>query len=94
MQEKRDRLQNSVNNHQTSNEITQLNQAIVDLENSSLIERMKKGFSKNDIEHHTNISKAAAEPQTIALSSANYFPNEITKIELDAPITSREADGF
>ena len=95
VQEKRDRLAELRKQiDQTSNEITQLNQVIVDKENSSLIERMKKGFSKNDIEHaHEQLAKQQQNHKRL-LSIQQTISNEITKIELDAPITSREQMDF
>jgi hypothetical protein len=91
VQEKRDRLAELHKKiDQTSKEITQINQGIVELENSSLLERMKKGFSKNDLEqayeqltrHQQNHKRLLAIEQTIS--------NEITKIELVAPIMPKE----
>jgi len=91
VQEKRDRLAELHKKiDQTSKEITQINQGIVELENSSLLERMKKGFSKNDLEqayeqltrHQQNHKRLMSIEQTIS--------NEITKIELDAPIAPHE----
>ena len=95
IQEKRDRLAELRKQiEQTSNEITQLNQAIVELENSSLLERMKKGFSKNDLEHaHEQLTKQQQNHKRL-LSIQQTISNEITKIELDAPITSQEQMEF
>ena len=95
VQEKRDRLAELRKQiDQTSKEITQLNQVIVELENSSLIERMKKGFSKNDLEHaHEQLTRQQQNHKRL-LSIQQTISNEITKIELDAPITPREQMEF
>jgi hypothetical protein len=95
VQEKRDRLAELRKQiEQTSNEITQLNQVIVELENSSLIERMKKGFSKNDIEHaHGQLTRQQQNHKRL-LSIQQTISNEITAIELNAPITPKEQMEF
>jgi hypothetical protein len=95
VQEKRDRLADLRKQiDQTSNEITQLNQVIVELENSSLIERLKKGFSKNDVElAHEQLTRQQQNHKRL-LSIQQSISNEITKIELDAPITPREQMEF
>ncbi|MGD1043762.1 MAG: AAA domain-containing protein [Bacteroidota bacterium] len=95
VQEKRDRLAELRKQiEQASDEITQLNQVIVELENSSLIERMKKGFSKNDLEHaHEQLARQQQNYKRF-LSIQQTISNEITSIELDAPITPREQMEF
>jgi hypothetical protein len=95
VQEKRDRLADLRKQiEQASNEITQLNQVIVDLENSSLIDRMKKGFSKNDLEHaHEQLTRQQQNHKRL-LSIQQTISNEITNTELNAPITSREQMDF
>ncbi|RPI05202.1 MAG: hypothetical protein EHM64_07360 [Ignavibacteriae bacterium] len=95
VQEKRDRLAELRKQiDQSSNEITELNQVIVDLENLSLIERMKKGFSKNDLEHaHEQLTRAQQNHKRL-LSIQQTISNEITTVELDAPIPPREQMDF
>ena len=95
VQEKRDRLAELRKQiDQTSNEITQLNQTIVELESSSLIERMKRGFSRNTLEQaHEQLTKQQQNYKRL-LSIQMSISNEITKIELDAPITSKEQMEF
>ncbi len=95
VQEKRDRLAELRKKiEQTSNEITQLNQIIVELENSSLIERMKKGFSKNDIDHAQEQLIRQQQNHKRLLSIQQTISNEITAIELNAPITPQEQMEF
>jgi hypothetical protein len=95
VQEKRDRLAELRKQiDQASNEITELNQVIVELENSSLLERMKKGFSKNDVElAHEQLTRQQQNYKRL-LSIQQTISNEITTIELDAPITPREQMEF
>jgi len=95
VQEKRDRLAELRKQiEQTSNEITQFNQVIVELENSSLIERMKKGFSKNDVEHaHGQLTRQQQNHKRL-LSIQQTISNDITAIELNAPITPQEQMEF
>ena len=95
VQEKRDKLADLRKQiDQTSEEITQLNQVIVELENLSFIERMKKGFSKNDLElAHTQLTRQQLNQKRL-LSIQQTISNEITKIELDAPVTAREQMEF
>jgi hypothetical protein len=95
VQEKRDRLAELRKQiEQASNEITQLNQVIIELENLSLIERMKKGFSKNDVEHaHEQLTRQQQSHKRL-LSIQQTISNEITTIELDAPISPREQMEF
>ncbi len=91
VQEKRDRLAGLRKQlDQTSKEITQLNQIIVDLENSSLIERMKKGFSKSDLEQANEQLTRHQQNHKRLLSIQQTISNEIDKIELGAPIAPRE----
>ena len=95
VQDKRDRLAELRRQiDQTSKEITQLNQVIIELENSSLIERMKKGFSKNDLENAHEQLTLQQQNYKRLLSIQQTISNEITKIELDAPITPREQMEF
>jgi hypothetical protein len=78
----------------SSKEITQLNQVIVELENLSLIERMKKGFSKNDVElAHEQLTRQQQNHKRL-LSIQQTISNDITTIELGAPITPREQMEF
>ena len=95
VQEKRDKLAELRKQiEQASHEITQLNQVIIVLENLSLIERMKKGFSKIDVEHaHEQLTRQQQTHKRL-LSIQQTISNEITKIELDAPITPRQQIEF
>ena len=95
VQEKRDRLAElRKKTEQVSNEITQLNQVVVELENSSLLERMKKGFSKNDLEHaHEQLTRQQQGHKRL-LSIQQTISNEITSIELGAPISANEQMEF
>lgn len=95
IQEKRDRLAGLRKQlDQTSKEITQLNRVIVELENLSLIERMKKGFSKSELEQANEQLTRHQQNQKRLLSIQQTISNEITNIELDAPITPREQMEF
>jgi hypothetical protein len=91
VQEKRDRLAELHKKiDQTSKEITQINQGIVELENSSLLERMKKGFSKNDLEQAYEQLTRQQQNHKRLIAIEQTISNEITKIELDAPIAPHE----
>ena len=95
IQEKRDRLADLRKQiDSVSKEISQLNQTISDLENASLIERMKKGFSKEDIEtSHAQLSKLQQQHKR-HLATQQAISNEITALELHAPISVQEHKEF
>ncbi len=95
IQEKRDRLAELRKQiEQISNEITKLNQAVAELENLPLIERMKKGFSKNELEHAQEQLTRQQQNHKRSLSIQQAISNEITKTELSAPITQQEQREF
>ena len=95
IQEKRDRLAELRKTiDQTSKEISQLNQTIVELEGESLIERMKKGFSKEDTEiAHQRLTDQQQFLKRL-MTTQKSISNEITQIELSAPISSEEHKQF
>jgi hypothetical protein len=95
VQEKRDRLAD-LRRHidRISKEKTQLNQTIADLENASFIERMKKGFSKNDLNTANDQLTHQQQMYNRLLSIQQAISNEITEIELDAPVTPKEQMEF
>jgi hypothetical protein len=95
IQEKRDRLAELRKFiDQTSKEISQLNQTISEMESASLIERMKKGFSKDDVanEHDQLTKQQQASKRYLAMQQA--VSNDITNFELHAPITQAEQKEF
>jgi hypothetical protein len=95
VQEKRDRLAELRKQiDHSSKEITHSNQTIVDLENASLIERMKKGFSKNDINNANEQLIRQQQFHKRLLTTQQAISNEITDVELNAPITPKEQMEF
>jgi hypothetical protein len=95
VQEKRDRLADLRRNiEKISKEKTQLNQTIADLENESFVKRLKKGFSKKDL--NTANDQLTRQQQTYnrLLSIQQAISNEITELELDAPVTPKEQMEF
>jgi hypothetical protein len=95
VQEKRDRLAELRRQiDQSAREKTLLNQTIADLENATLIERMKKGFSKNDLNSALEQLTRQQQIYNRLLSTQQAISNEITEIELDAPVSPREQIEF
>ena len=95
VQEKRDRLAD-LRKHidKVSKEKTQLNQTIAELENASFVERMKKGFSKNDLTTANDQLTHEQQMYNRLLSIQQAISNEITEIELNAPVTPKEQMEF
>ncbi len=73
-----------------SKEKTQLNQTVADLENASLIERLKKGFSKNDLKAANDQLTHQQQLYNRLLLIQQAVSNEITEAELYSPVTPRE----
>jgi hypothetical protein len=95
VQEKRDRLADLRKQiDKISKEKTQLNQTIVDLENASLLDRLKKGFSKNDLNTANDQLTHQQQIYNRLLSIQQAISNEITEAELYAPVTPREQMEF
>jgi hypothetical protein len=95
IQEKRDRLADLRKQiDKISKEKTQLNQTIAELENATLIDRMKKGFSKNDLNAAHEQLTRQQQMYNRLLSIQQAISNEITEIELDAPVTPKEQMEF
>ncbi len=95
IQEKRERLAELRKLiDQCSKIITNLNQTISELESASLIERVKKGISKEDIAkaHEQLTLQQQNYKRYVAIQTA--VSNEITTIELNAPITQSEQKDF
>jgi len=95
VQDKRDRLAELRKQiDQVSKDISQLNQTIIDLENASLMDRVKKGFSKEDVASaHEQLSKQQQSHKRL-LAAQQAVSNEITGIELYAPVTAQEQKEF
>jgi hypothetical protein len=95
IQEKRERLAEIRKQIDlVSKDISQLNQTIIELENASLLERMKKGFSKNEINDAHDQLTHQQQIHTRLLAMQQAISNEITETELYAPIAPREQMEF
>jgi hypothetical protein len=91
MQEKRDRLADLRKQiDKISKEKTQLNQTIADLEKASLLDRLKKGFSKTDFKTANEQLTRQQQTYNRLLSIQQAISNEITDAELFAPVPPRE----
>jgi len=91
MQEKRDRLADLRKQiDKISKEKTQLNQTVADLENASLMERLKKGFSKNELRAANDQLSHQQQLYNRLLLIQQAVSNEITEAELYSPVTPRE----
>jgi hypothetical protein len=91
MQEKRDRLADLRRQiDKISKEKTQLNQTISELENASLMDRLKKGFSKNDLKTANDQLTHHQLTYNRLLSIQQAVSNEITEAELYSPVTPKE----
>jgi hypothetical protein len=95
IQEKRDRLaalRKQIEN--TSNEISSITHAAAEMESSSLVERLKKGISKEDT---AKLRQQLAAKQLLhkrLLSIQQGISNEITALELEAPVKASEMMEF
>jgi hypothetical protein len=91
VQEKRDRLSDLRRQiDQVSKEKTQLNQTIADLEHATLMDRLKKGFSRKDLVAANDQLARQQQNYNRLVSIQQALSNEIMEIELDAPVTSKE----
>ncbi len=75
-------------------EVAQLKQKVDTIQNASLLDRMKKGFSRDDL---AAAQKGLAERQQHLKRIQQYektLLNDITTVELNAPISSQETSAF
>jgi hypothetical protein len=95
IQEKRDHLAElRKQTENTSNEISSITHATAELESSSLMERLKKGVSKEDT---TKLRQQLAAKQLLykrLLSIQQGISNDITNLELDAPVKAGDMMEF
>jgi len=95
VQDKRDRLADLRRQiDKISKEKTQLNQTIANLEKASLLDRLKKGFSKSDLKTANDQLTHQQQIFNRLLSIQQAISNEITETELYAPVTPREQMEF
>jgi len=91
----RDRLTNVKKQiDQIGKDLTTLKETIHRIENASIMERMKKGFSKDDL---AAAQKQFAEKQQVykrLTASSQAISNEILRVESNAPITFEEGKNF
>lgn len=78
----------------TSKEISQLNQTIVEIESASLLERMKKGLSKDDLANAHQSLTERKQFQTRMMANQQAISNEITSLELNTPVSPDEQKQF
>jgi KaiC/GvpD/RAD55 family RecA-like ATPase len=71
-------------------EISRLNLVIYDLENATILDRMKKGFSKEDLEKAHQSLAEQNKIQKSAIANQQAISNEIIGLELNAPISAEE----
>ncbi|MBN1398410.1 MAG: hypothetical protein JXA06_10300 [Bacteroidetes bacterium] len=91
IQEKREKLADLRKQiDKISKEKTQLIQTIADLEKASLLDRLKKGFSKSDLKTANEQLTRQQQIYNRLLSIQQALSNEITDAELYAPVTPRE----
>jgi hypothetical protein len=75
-------------------EISRLNLVIFDLENATILDRMKKGFSKEDLEKaHQSLSERTKFQKSM-IANQQAISNEIIALELTAPVSAEEQKQF
>lgn len=75
-------------------EISRLNLVIYDLENSTILDRVKRGFSKEDFEKAHQSLAERTKFQKNAAASQQAISNEIIALELTAPVSAEEQKEF